>query len=62
MNTLTTIPADELPELLDLLIWDSSHQGAGTVRDWLAELVARPDAGTAPVLAAVAVCREYLDG
>lgn len=62
MQTLADVPAAELPELVDLLVWDCSHQGEPAVRTWLAELEGRPDAGAAPVLSAVAVCREYLGG
>ena len=52
------IPAAELPEVLDMAIWEMS--GDRPVKEWRAELLARPDADNADVQRAVAVCDEYL--
>ncbi len=51
-------PAAELPELLDVIIWDMS--GYHPVEEWRGELLARPDADDVDVQRAVAVCDEYL--
>lgn len=52
------VPAAELPELLDVIIWDMS--GHHPVESWRAELLARPDAENEDVQRAVAVIDEYL--
>lgn len=48
------VPAAELPEVLDMVIWEMS--GHHPVK----ELLARPDAENVDVQRAVAVCDEYL--
>lgn len=52
------VPAAELPELLDIMIWDMS--GHHPVEEWRAELLTRPDADCEDVQRAVAVIDEYL--
>lgn len=55
---LADIPAAELPELLDMVIWNMS--GHHTLEAWRAELWARPDSESDDVQRAVAVIDEYL--
>lgn len=57
---LAEVPAAELPELLDVMVWDMSHGGTSMVEAWRAELLTRPDADTEDVQRAVAVIDEYL--
>jgi hypothetical protein len=52
------IPAHELAEVLDIVLWDMS--GDHPAELWLDELKARPDAATQPVQAAMAVIEDYL--
>ncbi len=54
------MPAAELPEVLDVMVWDMSHGGTADVEAWRAELLARPDADSEDVQRAVAVIDEYL--
>ena len=54
------VPASELPELLDVMVWDMSHGGTAMVEAWRAELLARPDADREDVQRAIAVVDEYL--
>ncbi|HEY0123589.1 MAG TPA: hypothetical protein VGC14_17865 [Rhizobium sp.] len=54
---LTDVPAAELPELLDLIIWNMS--GHHPLEAWRAELLARPDVESEDVQCAVAVIDEY---
>lgn len=54
------VPAAELPELLDMMVWNMSHGGMSMVEAWRAELLARPDADAEDVQRAIAVIDEYL--
>lgn len=56
---LADVPAAELPELLDVMVWDMSHGGTADLKAWRAELLARPDADSEDVQRAVAVIDEY---
>ncbi|OBR54723.1 hypothetical protein [Paraburkholderia tropica] len=55
---LKNMPAPELAEVLDIVLWDMS--GDHPAELWLDELKVRPDAATQPVQAAMAVIEEYL--
>lgn len=55
---LSTAPADQLAEVLDLILWDMG--GEKDAAGMLAELKARPDVATPEVQAAIAVVNDYL--
>lgn len=57
---LTDIPASELVDLLDYVVWNLNHGGRADVLAWRQELLARGDATTPDVSRAIAVCDEYL--
>jgi hypothetical protein len=57
---LADMPAAELPEVLDVMVWDMSHGGTAMVEAWRAVLLARPDADNEDVQRAIAVVDEYL--
>ncbi len=57
-ETLADVPPDELPELMDIIIWEMS--GPIPVAEWRTELLARPDVESDGVQRAIAVCDEYL--
>ena len=57
-TAFTDIPAAELPEVLDMVIWEIS--GRHPVETWRKELLARPDAESEDVRRAIAVIDEYL--
>jgi hypothetical protein len=59
-SELSTMPAGELADVLDLVIWNMGGEDSPPVAEWIAELRARPDADTPAVRRAVAVCMEYL--
>ena len=60
-NTFSSVPANELAEVLDIILWDMSNPpGQIEGQKWLAELLARPDFETAAVQAAIAVMLDYL--
>lgn len=60
-STLAKMPAAELADVLDLILWDMSNPPSQTGgQKWLAELLARPDVETPEVQAAVAVMLDYL--
>jgi len=61
-DALKTIPANELAEVLDIVIWDTRPTDPPPVAQWLAELEARPDASTPEVQAGIEICRDYLVG
>lgn len=54
------IPAEELAELLDIVIWDTRPADPPPVAHWLAELQGRPDVETPEIHAAIEVCQDYL--
>lgn len=60
MIELNDVPADEMAELLDMLIWNSPGAGRDQVADWYAELLTRSDRDNAPIRLAIDVCMEYL--
>lgn len=55
---LSTAPAGQLAEVLDLVLWDMG--GEKDAAGMLAELKARPDVATPEVQAAIAVVDDYL--
>lgn len=57
-KTFADVPAAELPELLDMMIWEMS--GLHPVAEWRTELLARSDAENENVQRAIAICDEYL--
>jgi hypothetical protein len=57
---LASIPENELLDVLDIAIWNTSHAGPQAVAEWMRELSERPDADTEGVRRAIAACREYL--
>jgi hypothetical protein len=59
-ESLKDIPASELVDLMDLVVWETSHNGPEAVRIWRDELAARVDASDSEVIRAIAICDEYL--
>lgn len=60
-STLAQMPASELADVLDMILWDMSNPpGQIEGQKWLAELLARPDVETPEVQAAVTVMLDYL--
>jgi hypothetical protein len=55
-SELSTMPAGELADVLDLVIWNMGGKESPPVAEWLTELRARSDADTPAVRQAVAVC------
>lgn len=53
------LEAEELPELLDFLIWETNGDNT-CVEQWREELLSRPDSASETIQRAVAVCDEYL--
>ena len=60
MPELNDVPARELAQLVDMLIWNGSGADRNQVATWYAELVARADRDAPHVRLAADVCMEYL--
>lgn len=60
MDLIDTLPAAEVPELVDLIVWEGAHAGRSAVEALRTGLLARPDAACEDVQRAVAVCDDYL--
>ncbi|WP_196239154.1 hypothetical protein [Martelella alba] len=60
-NTLTKLPAGELADVLDMMLWNMSNPpGQNEGQKWLAELLTRPDAETPEIQIAIKVMLDYL--
>ena len=59
-TTFGDTPLDELADLIDIVIWDTSPSEPLPVSEWLSELQARTDADRPEVQRAIDVCKNYL--
>lgn len=59
-DNLSSMPADELADVLDMVIWTMGRARKTDVEMWRKELLARPDADAEDVKQAIAICDEFL--
>uniref|UniRef100_UPI003B9E5059 hypothetical protein n=1 Tax=Agrobacterium tumefaciens TaxID=358 RepID=UPI003B9E5059 len=59
-TTFGDTPLDELADLIDIVIWDTTPSEPLPVSEWLSELQARKDADQPEVQRAIDVCKDYL--